>query len=390
MFAAILLRLLFVSRLFLFMSQHVFSPDADADLSPSAWYAAASLREGFIADHAQAKAIEYLQALYEMLLAFKRKRHRPFGKLLPTPDIPRGLYFWGGVGRGKSFLMDSFYACVPYRRKRRIHFHHFMQEVHAELRTLVNEADPLQTVAKRIAAKYRLICFDEFHVSDIADAMILGRLLKALFELGVVLVMTSNYPPQGLYPDGLQRNNFLPTIDLLLQMLTVVNVDGGNDYRLRSLTRSETYISPIDVQTDQKLRDVFEDIADGADLKPDLEIAGRKIKAQRHARGIIWFNFNDICGSARAQTDYLEIAQEYHTVIVANIPRLGPANASEARRFTWLVDVFYDCRVKLLISADVAPELIYTDGVQSSEFFRTASRLQEMQSIEYLSLAHIS
>jgi len=372
------------------MSQHVFSPESDSKLSPAEWYAAASQRDGFIADQAQASAIGHLQALYELLLEFKRKRHRPFGKLLPSPDIPRGLYFWGGVGRGKSFLMDSFFACVPYRRKRRIHFHHFMQEVHAELRTLVNEADPLQTVAKRIAAKYRLICFDEFHVSDIADAMILGRLLKALFELGVVLVMTSNYPPQGLYPDGLQRNNFLPTIDLLLQMLTVVNVDGGNDYRLRSLTRSETYISPIDSQTDKKLREVYEDIADGADLKPDLEIAGRKIKAQRHSRGIIWFNFSDICGSARAQTDYLEIAQEYHTVIVANIPRLGPSNASEARRFTWLVDVFYDCRVKLLISAAVAPELIYTDGVQSSEFFRTASRLQEMQSIEYLGLAHIS
>lgn len=375
---------------FIFMSQHVFSPESDSKLSPAEWYAAASQRDGFIADAAQAKAIDHLQSLYLLLLEFKRKRQRPFGKLLLSPDVPRGLYFWGGVGRGKSFLMDSFYACVPYRRKRRIHFHHFMQEVHAELRTLSNEADPLQTVAKRIAAKYRLICFDEFHVSDIADAMILGRLLKALFELGVVLVMTSNYPPQGLYPDGLQRSNFLPTIELLLQTLTVVNVDGGNDYRLRSLTRSETYITPIDETTGNKLQETFEDIADGADLKPEIEIAGRKIKAMRHARGIIWFSFAGICGGARAQTDYLEIAREYHTVIVSDIPHLGPGNASEARRFTWLVDVFYDCRVKLLISAAVPPEQIYTDGVQSSEFFRTASRLQEMQSVEYLSLAHIS
>lgn len=371
------------------MSQHIFSPGSDSKLSPAEWYAAASTREGFIADAAQAAAIEHLQRLYEALLEFKRKRHRPFGKLLPTPDIPRGLYFWGGVGRGKSFLMDSFYSVVPYRRKRRIHFHHFMHEVHAELKTLKNEPDPLQTVAKRIAGKYRLICFDEFHVSDIADAMILGRLLTCLFALGVVLVMTSNYAPDRLYPDGLQRVNFLPTIALLQQWLTVVNVDGGNDYRLRNLTHSETYITPIDEQTQRKLTRVFEEIANGADLKPEIEIEGRKIKAIRHAQGVIWFSFAGICGGPRSQTDYLEIAREYHTVIVSDIPKLSAANASEARRFTWLVDVFYDSRVKLLISAAVRAEDIYTDGVQAGEFFRTASRLQEMQSVEYLSLAHV-
>lgn len=371
------------------MSQHIFSPGSDSKLSPAEWYAAASQREGFIADAAQAAAIKHLQHLYELLLEFKRKRHRPFGKLLPTPDIPRGLYFWGGVGRGKSFLMDSFYSVVPYRRKRRIHFHHFMHEVHAELKTLKNEPDPLQTVAKRIAGKYRLICFDEFHVSDIADAMILGRLLTCLFDLGVVLVMTSNYEPDRLYPDGLQRINFLPTIALLKDRLTIVNVDGGNDYRLRNLTHTETYITPVDANTQGKLTKVFEEIANGADLKPEIEIEGRKIKALRHAQGIIWFSFAGICGGPRSQTDYLEIAREYHTVIVSDIPKLGAANASEARRFTWLVDVFYDGRVKLLISAAVPPEQIYTEGVQSGEFFRTASRLHEMQSVEYLSLAHI-
>ncbi|MEW9899759.1 cell division protein ZapE [Chitinivorax sp. PXF-14] len=370
------------------MSQHVFSPDTDGNMSPAQWYAAASQREGFIADAAQANAIEHLQKLYEELLEFRRKRHRPFGKLLPTPDIPRGLYFWGGVGRGKSFLMDSFYACVPYKRKVRQHFHHFMQQVHAELRTLKNEPDPLQIVAERLAKKYRLLCFDEFHVSDIADAMILGRLLTALFELGVVIVMTSNYEPDGLYPNGLQRVNFLPTIKLLKDNLTIVNVDGGNDYRLRSLQKIETYLTPIDDATQGKLTFAFNEVASAPDLKPELTIDGRKIKCVRHTPGVVWFDFQQICGGPRAQTDYLEIAREYSTVIVADVPRLSAAQASEARRFTWLVDVFYDSRVKLILSAAVPAEEIYTEGVQSGEFFRTASRLQEMQTAEYLGLAH--
>ncbi len=371
------------------MSQHIFSPQTDGSLSPAQWYAAASSRPGFIADPAQAAAIGYLQALYEALIEFKRKRNRPFGRLLPVPDLPKGLYFWGGVGRGKSFLMDSFYSVVPYKRKRRIHFHHFMHEVHAELKTLKNEPDPLQIVARRIAAKCRLICFDEFHVSDIADAMILGRLLSCLFELGVVLVMTSNYDPDRLYPDGLQRVNFLPTIELLKQHLTIVNVDGGNDYRLRNLTHRETYLSPIDGTTLPKLVRLFEDVANGQSLKPEIIIEGRRIAAIRHAPGIIWFSFSGICGGPRSQTDYLQIAREYHTVIISDMPRLSAAQASEARRFTWLVDVFYDCRVKLILSATVPAEQLYTDGVQSGEFFRTASRLQEMQSVEYLSLAHV-
>ncbi|WP_249383997.1 cell division protein ZapE [Chitinivorax sp. B] len=370
------------------MSQHVFSPDTDGQMSPAAWYAAAAQRDGFIADDAQANAIRYLQSLYEALLEFKRKRHRPFGKWLLTPDVPRGLYFWGGVGRGKSFLMDSFYACVPYKRKGRLHFHHFMHDVHAEMRTLKNEPDPLQTVAERIAKKYRLLCFDEFHVSDIADAMILGRLLTALFELGVVLVMTSNYEPEGLYPNGLQRHNFLPTIELLKANLTIINVDGGNDYRLRSLQRIETYLYPITQDTHGKLEFAFNEVANAADLKPEITIEGRKIKCIRHAPGVIWFDFMDICGGPRAQTDYLEIAREYNTVIVSDVPRLTEKDASAARRFTWLVDVFYDCRVKLILSAQVAPEALYTEGVQASEFFRTASRLQEMQTAEYLGLAH--
>ena len=369
------------------MSQHVFSPGQNASLSPQAWYDQLAGADGFFHDPAQAQAIAHLETLYQQLLLFKRKRGRFLGKSLRSPDVPRGLYFWGGVGRGKSFLMDAFFACVPYRRKRRIHFHHFMMEVHNELKTLTSAADPLVTVAERIAARTRLLCFDEFHVSDIADAMILGRLLKELFERGVVFVMTSNYPPDGLYPNGLQRLNFLPTIALMQQWLTVVNVDGGQDYRLRELTREPLYITPL-ADADAKMEAIWQRLAHGASQPRTIEILGRPLRCRRHVPGAIWFDFRELCGGPRAQTDYVELACEYHTVFLSDIPRLGSHQASEARRLTWLVDVFYDSRVKLVISAEVEADLLYTEGVQASEFFRTASRLTEMQSSAYLALAH--
>lgn len=372
------------------MSQHQFSPDDSTQHSPRSWYLAASQKQGFIHDSAQAAAIDRLQALYEQLLEFRRKRHRPFGKLLPTPDLPKGLYFWGGVGRGKSFLMDAFYSCVPYKRKKRIHFHHFMHDVHEELKRLKNEPDPLVTVAKKIARQVRLLCFDEFHVSDIADAMILGRLLTVLFDEGVVMVMTSNYEPSTLYPHGLQRENFLPTIALLKAQLEVLNVDGGNDYRLRNLESARTYISPLSDSARGELTAIFEHLATAADLPADMVVEGRKLRAVRHAPGVVWFDFATLCGGPRSQNDYLELAREYHSIILSDVPKLAASQASEARRFTWLVDVLYDNRVKLFISAAVPAEDIYTDGVQSSEFFRTASRLTEMQSREYLALAHMS
>ena len=373
------------------MSQHAFSPDKHTTLSPRQWYEDAAQKPGFIRDAAQSMAIDHLDALYQELLVFKKKRHSFLGKSLRKPSIPRGLYFWGGVGRGKSFLMDAFYACVPYRRKRRIHFHHFMMEVHNELKTLTNATDPLITVAERIAQKTRLLCFDEFHVSDIADAMILGRLMKELFERGVICVLTSNYPPDELYPNGLQRINFLPAIELLKNWLTVLNVDGGNDYRLRELTREPLFITPLKGSRD-KLDALYERLSSGTgkELKHEIIVFDRKIRAIRHSPGAIWFDFMEICGGPRAQTDYLEIAREYQTVFVSNVPKLAPHQSSEARRFTWLVDVFYDHRVKLVLSAEVEAEQIYTDGVQSSEFFRTASQLTEMQSTSYLGLPHLS
>lgn len=372
------------------MSQHVFSPPSDGSMSPQAWYQAASQQEGFIHDAAQAAAIEQLDALWQALVDFKGKRNRFLGRSLRKPDVPRGLYFWGGVGRGKSFLMDAFFSCVPYQRKRRVHFHHFMAEIHKQLRTVSNEADPLKTVAARIAKDVRLLCFDEFHVSDIADAMILGRLFSELFAHGIICVMTSNYPPDNLYPNGLMRSNFLPTIALLKANLDVLNVDGGNDYRLRELTREPLFHVPAGAEAEQKMQAMFERLAGATPEEAHvLSVLGREITLKRHVPGVIWFDFLAICDGPRAQTDYLEIASEYHTVFVSDIPKLAARDAAMARRFTWLIDVFYDHRVKLVASCAVEPEQIYTEGTQSSEFFRTASRLTEMQSRTYLELPHL-
>ncbi|GLS04325.1 cell division protein ZapE [Chitiniphilus shinanonensis] len=372
------------------MSQHVIAPPA-AGISPRAWYDSLSGQPGFIFDAAQAQAIDRLEALWQALVEFKRKRNRLFGKsLLPQPDLPRGLYFWGGVGRGKSFLMDAFYAGLPYRRKRRLHFHHFMQEVHAELKKQQGADDPLARLAEKWARAVRVLCFDEFHVSDIADAMILRRLLEQLFARGVVMVATSNYAPDNLYPNGLQRANFLPAIELIKTQMDVLNVDGGQDYRMRTLSRARTYLTPADAASEAELDTLFSAISTGHDLGNTLTIEGRRVAARRHAPGVVWFDFATLCGDGRAQADYLHLAREYHTVLLSGIPRLGPASANAARRFTWLVDVFYDHRVKLIISAETDAAALYTEGVQASEFFRTASRLTEMQSQEYLALPHQS
>ncbi|MDN3578992.1 cell division protein ZapE [Chitinimonas viridis] len=371
------------------MSQHVFTAHIQPGTPPLQWYEAAARQEGFQRDASQENAIRHLQRLYDDLLEFKRKRDRLFGRsLLPSPDVPKGLYFWGGVGRGKSFLMDGFFACLPYKRKRRLHFHHFMQEVHDGLRALKNETDPLATVAANIARHTRVLCFDEFHVSDIADAMILGRLFTHLFDLGTVLVATSNYAPDDLYPNGLQRHNFLPTIALLKQHVEVVNVDGGNDYRMRTLTQARTYLTPITPDTDRELASIFSKLATASDLPCEMVIEERKVNALRHAPGVVWFSFKELCDGPRSQTDYLWLARQYHTVILSDVPVLTAKEASAARRLTWLVDVFYDYRVKLIISAQTEAEAIYTEGSFAHEFFRTASRLTEMQSTDYLALPH--
>lgn len=345
---------------------------------------------GMEADEAQRAAARRLQKLYGELLTFKVARASTLKKLLVRPQPPRGVYLWGGVGRGKSFLMDCFFDAVPYRRKRRVHFHAFMQEVHHQLRALKQEADPLVKVAEHIARQTRLLCFDEFHVSDIADAMILGRLLTGMLDRGVVLVMTSNYPPDGLYPNGLQRHNFLPTIELLKQSLDVLEVDAGIDYRLRRLERIPAYLVPAGPETDQKLGEDFRQLAGDAGRAGEIELFGRKLRVKRKGDGVIWFDFPVLCGGPRSQNDYLEIARCYHTLLLSGVPRMTRDQSNEARRFTWLVDVLYDHRVKLILSAECEAHELYRQGPNAQEFPRTVSRLIEMRSRDYLATQHRS
>ncbi len=341
-----------------------------------------------VPDAAQAAAAERLQRLYDELVAFKHARRTKFRKLVVHPPLPRGVYLWGGVGRGKSLLMDCFFDTLPYQRKRRVHFHAFMREVHESLRQFKDEPDPLLKVAERISRQTRLMCFDELHVSDIADAMILGRLLEALFERGVVFCLTSNYPPDGLYPHGLQRHNFLPTIALLKDRLDVIEVDGGIDYRLRALEKVEVYHVPADEAGERRLDAAFRELAGGEGHARPVQVLGRELPVQRRAIGVIWFDFATLCGGPRSQNDYLDIARRYHTVFLSGIPRMSREMANEARRFTWLVDVFYDHRVKLIMTAECEAGELYREGVQAAEFHRTVSRLVEMRSREYLAAAH--
>ncbi len=348
------------------------------------YYNNALAQRGYKPDEAQQRAITRLQQCYDEWVEYKSQRSSTFKRLINRPAVPKGVYMWGGVGRGKSFLMDSFYSVVPLVRKTRLHFHEFMRDIHRQLDELRGVADPLDEVAKRVAKKYRLICFDEFHISDVADAMIMYNLLKALFDNGVSFIMTSNYDPQLLYPDGLHRDRILPTIALLYEKLDVMNIDAGIDYRGRALEQVEAYYTPLNAQTDKALRDAYASVAETADEDPVIRIEAREIRALRRAGTIIWFDFNTLCGGPRSQNDYLEIASRFHTVILSGVPMMSAAMSSEARRFTWLIDVFYDQGVKLLMSAEVAPEELYTTGAMANEFHRTVSRIVEMQSQEYM------
>jgi cell division protein ZapE len=339
---------------------------------------------GYRADSSQLAALERLQQLYEDWLAYRAVRSNALKKLIARPPVPRGVYLWGGVGRGKSFLMDAFYAAVPIIRKTRVHFHEFMRGVHRELDAVKGTADPLDEVARRIARRHRLICFDEFHVSDIADAMILHRLLAKLVELNIGFVMTSNYAPDALYPDGLHRDRVLPAIELIKRELDVLQIDAGVDYRQRAMASIDAYLTPCGAEAEAKLAAAFERIAETEDDDPVLQIESRQIRAKRRAGGVVWFDFAVLCGGPRSQNDYLEIATQFHTVLLSNVPQMSAGHASEARRFTWLVDVLYDYRIKLLISAEAPPQALYPAGALSHEFARTASRLVEMQSRDYL------
>lgn len=354
-------------------------------------------REGFSLDPAQEKAVQHLQRLYDELVEAEQTERaaslvqRVLGKFLrdESAEPIRGLYFWGGVGRGKTYLMDTFYEALPFERKLRAHFHRFMRRVHRELKELAGEKNPLPIVAERIAREARVICFDEFFVSDITDAMILAGLFEHLFDKGVVLVATSNIVPEELYKDGLQRVRFLPAIDLIKQHTRVVNVDGGVDYRLRTLEQAELYHSPLDREADESLWRSFEQLApEPGEADRALEIEGRSIRARFVADDVAWFEFAELCDGPRSQNDYIELARIFHAVLLSNVPQMGGGREDQARRFISLVDEFYDRHVKLVISAAVPLEELYAGGRLQFEFQRTASRLLEMQSHEYLAREH--
>lgn len=332
--------------------------------------------------------------MFDALIARKPLRER-LGRLARRMGIARftpvrGLYLWGSVGRGKTWLMDQFFDCLPFHDKRRRHFHRFMQAVHHDLARLEDQADPLEAVAARIAAETSVICFDEFHVSDIADAMLLGNLFEGLFRRGVTLVATSNLPPDSLYKDGLQRQRFLPAIAAIKANTTTLQLGGTEDYRLRVLEKAEIYHAPLDELADAGLEDAFERIAPEPGKRDHaLEIEGRAIPARRRADGVVWFEFADLCGGPRGPADYIEIARCFQTVLVSNIPLLDASRDNEARRFITMVDEFYDRNVKLIVSAAAQAAGLYQGERLGFEYRRTLSRLEEMQSRGYLARPHL-
>jgi len=350
-------------------------------------------RDGHVEDSAQLDVIARFEDLQARILAQRPRKgglRTMFFRSEPR-EIVRGLYIWGGVGRGKTFLMDLFFENLPIEQKRRIHFHRMMHDVHERMKTLSFVEDPLDKVAASIAQDTRVLCFDEFFVSDIGDAMILGRLLDGLFRRGVTLVTTSNARPDDLYKEGLQRQRFLPAIELLNRHTDVVNMDGGTDYRLRILQKAGTYLTPDDERAVEKLNYFFNETAStqvATDI--DLHINSRHIRARRCAKGVAWFRFTDICDGPRSQADYIEIARWYPSVIISGVPQFDARRDDQARRFISLVDEFYDRRVKLILSADVDVPDLYTGSRLSFAFDRTLSRLIEMQSTEYLALPHLA
>ncbi len=345
-------------------------------------------------DPAQATVVDLLSDLQERLLA-ARPPKRGIAKFLSrernaAAGIP-GLYLWGGVGRGKTFLMDLFFETLPLDAKRRAHFHRIMKDVHERLRALGDVEDPLAAVARDMAAEARVLCFDEFFVSDIGDAMILGRLLRGLFEQGVTLVATSNSRPDDLYRDGLQRQQFLPAIDALKRYTRVVELAGDTDYRLKLLQEAGTYLTPDDGSARARLGVLFRESASSQiEAGHELEINGRKLTTHRCAKGIAWFDFAELCDGPRSQADYIEIARWYPTIILSGVPELNEFRENQARRFIALVDEFYDRRVKLIVSAERPPDALYSGQRLKFEFERTVSRLIEMQSLEYLHLPHLA
>lgn len=346
------------------------------------------MERGYQADPAQLRAVTALERCESEWADYKARRSNALVKLLSRPPIPRGVYMYGGVGRGKSFLMDCFFQSVPLTRKTRLHFHEFMREVHRELAELQGTVNPLHELGARMSRRHRLICFDEFHVADVTDAMILHRLLDSLFAHRVSIVTTSNFKPDDLYPNGLHRDRILPAIELLKAKLEVIDVDNGTDYRRRTMEQVKLYHTPLDGVAESAMNEAFDRLAETRDDDSVLHIEHRELQARRRAGGVVWFDFAELCAKPRSQNDFLELAERFHTLMLSGVPQMSPRYASEARRFTWLVDVLYDRRVKLIMSAAVPSDALYTEGPLAHEFPRTVSRLAEMQSTEFLALGH--
>jgi cell division protein ZapE len=373
---------------------HFALPRESADFRE--WLRQHAQAHGFTLDDAQEHAAEYFERLYEDLIGLERLQ-LPLIRLLARKRVVRGLYLWGGVGRGKSFLMDSFHNCAPTARKQRIHFHRFMQEIHRGLRRRQGVADPLAAVAADIARDVRLLSLDEFHITDITDAMIMKRLLEALLEHGVVLVTTSNFHPDELYLHGLQRVQFLPAIELINANLDVVNVDSGTDYRLRELEKAGIYHT--EEGADRALEQAFMNIArHESEDSAEIEVEGRMIRTRQHARGVAWFDFRGLCEGPRGKADYIELARRYHTVLISDVPRFRAGDADKLRRFVWLVDEFYDRRVKLIVSAHAPADALvvsesgddrFQANLNASLNERLVSRLTEMQTRDYLTQPHL-
>ncbi|OEF25500.1 cell division protein ZapE [Vibrio rumoiensis] len=352
---------------------------------------------GYQHDPAQQFAVDKLDQLYHQFLEYvsvPEEKPSLFAKWLgrsqSTPP-PKGLYFWGGVGRGKTYLMDLFFDALPYEKKSRMHFHRFMQRVHAELATLNHVSDPLEVVADRFKQDADILCFDEFFVSDITDAMILGTLFQALFARDVILVATSNIPPKNLYRNGLQRARFLPAIELIEKNCIEVNVDSGIDYRMRTLEQAEIYHYPLDEKAKQNLDTYYQQLSrDECKAVQMIEINHRDLSVQGSCDGVLYATFSQLCESTRSQSDYIELSRLYHTVLLSDVKQMSRVNDDAARRFIALVDEFYERNVTLIISAEVALGSLYLNGQLEFEFQRCQSRLIEMQSLEYLGNEHLS
>lgn len=353
-------------------------------------------RPDFVADASQEETVRHTQQLYERLLpAIKTSSNEGLAKLRhffrrSPENFVLGLYVWGGVGRGKTYLIDNFYSCLPFKQKLRLHFHSFMQYVHSELKILIKRQNPLTVVAKHLAKQVRVICLDEFNVSDITDAMLLSGLLKALFDQHVTLVATSNVAPDDLYKNGLQRERFLPAIALIKQHTKVIHINDGVDYRLQMSKKTKIYYYPLNKETDCHLLEHFKQIAsDEGMINAVLEINKRRVQTVRFAEKVVWFDFQALCDIPRAVADYIYLARRFNTVLISNICRMEEGDDDRVLRLIDLIDEFYDHNVKLFLSAQVPPEQLYTGKSKAFQFQRTLSRLEEMRSQTYLDRLHL-